>query len=80
MQNIQNILQEAYLCFRDFVSGQFDHSEVSLAEGSDDLIEADLQRPGLGAAWLRARAAARHYNHDAGLCVLRRSDNFNLSA
>lgn len=50
MQNIQNILQVAYLCFRDFVSGQFDHSEVSLAEGSDDLIEADLQRPGLGTA------------------------------
>lgn len=48
MQKVQNILQETYLCFRDFVSGQFDHSEVSLAEGSDDLIEADLQGSGLG--------------------------------
>lgn len=66
MQKVQNILQETYLCFRDFVSGQFDHSEVSLAEGSDDLIEADLQGSGLGTTWLRARAAVRHYNHDAG--------------
>lgn len=58
--------ESSYLCFCYFVSGQFHHSKVSLAEGSDDLIEADLQRPGLGTTRLRARAAVRHYNHDAG--------------
>jgi len=41
-------MQESYLCFRYFVSGQFHYSKVPLAEGPDDLIEADLQRPGLG--------------------------------
>jgi len=43
----------ADLCFGDFMLGQFHHCKVSLPQGADDLIEADLQGPSLGRAGLR---------------------------
>lgn len=39
--------QAADLRFSDFVSSEFHHCKISLAQGADDLIEADLQGPSL---------------------------------
>lgn len=55
----------ADLRFGDFVFGQLHHCKVSLSQGANDLIEADLQGPLLGRAGLRTPAGVCHDHHGA---------------
>lgn len=47
----------ADLRFGDFVPSEFHHCKISLAQGADDLIEADLQGPSLARPGLSCLAA-----------------------
>lgn len=47
----------ADLRFGDFVPSEFHHCKISLAQGADDLIEADLQGPSLARSGLSCLAA-----------------------
>lgn len=49
--------QAADLRFGDFVSSEFHHCKISLAQGADDLIEANLQGPSLARSGLSCLAA-----------------------
>lgn len=63
INNINNDIKAADLCFSDFVPGQFHHCKVPFPQGPDDFIEADLQRPPLGRARLSSPVGFCHDYH-----------------
>lgn len=61
----QNYSRDADLCLGDFMSGQFHHGKVSLAQRADDFVEADLQGSSLGRAGLSPLGALCQDHHGA---------------